>query len=129
MSTPHDTPREHRSWPRRLLNRLEMNQAVFYSLVLRGWQLLGGTVSVLLITTFFTAKVQGYYYTFGGLVALQSFFELGLGLVVAFVASHEWAHLRLNEQSAIVGQPAALARLVSLRRQLHTLDEQNGCHG
>ncbi len=48
-----------RSLPRRLLNRAEVNQAVFFALLLRGWQLAGGAISVLLIWLFFTAEMQG----------------------------------------------------------------------
>jgi hypothetical protein len=84
-----DTPPEQRSWPRRFLNRLEVNRAVFYALALRGWQFVGGAVSVLLISLYFTKELQGYYYTFSSLVALQSFFELGLGAVLVAIASHE----------------------------------------
>jgi hypothetical protein len=64
------------------VNRLEIDQAVFYALLLRIWQLVAGLVSVALISVFFSQEVQGYYYTFSGLLALQSFFELGLHIVI-----------------------------------------------
>lgn len=105
-----------RSWPRRLLNRMEVDRAVFYALVLRVWQLAGGTISGVLIVKFFTIETQGYYYLFATLMALQSFFELGFNVVVINVSSHEWTHLRLNEQGAIEGDARALSRLVSLGR-------------
>jgi hypothetical protein len=111
-------PRPKRSWPRRLLNRAEINQAVFFALLLRGWQLAGGAVSVLLITYFFTREVQGYYYTFSSLLALQTFFELGMHLVIISAASHEWSQLNLNERGEIVGDTAALSRLISLGRSI-----------
>ena len=85
-SSSKDQPEPRRSLPRRLLNRAEVNQAVFYALLLRGWQLAGGAVSVLLITYFFTPELQGYYYTFSALVALQTFFELGMHLVIVSAA-------------------------------------------
>lgn len=105
-----------RSWPRRLLNRLEVDQATFYGIALRGWQLLGGLVSVLLISRYFSRELQGYYYTFYAVLALQTFFELGLQIVVLNAASHEWASLSRDAQGRIVGQPAAYSRLVSLGR-------------
>lgn len=111
-----DTPAQERSWPRRMLNRLEVDRAVFYALALRGWQLAGGIVSMLLIGAFFSPEVQGYYYTFSGLVALQSFFELGLGTIMVAVASHEWARLNLNEAGQPAGDPQSLSRLAGVAR-------------
>ncbi len=111
-----ETPPEQRSWPRRLINRWEVDRAVFFALSLRAWQLVGGAVSVVLISAFFTPEVQGYYYTFGALVALQSLFDLGLTTTVAAVASHEWAKLGLNERGEVVGDAAAQARLAALAR-------------
>jgi len=105
-----------RWWLRRLLNRLEIDRAVFFALLLRIWQLLAGLVSVVLISLFFTREVQGYYYTFSGLVALQSFFELGLHIVIISSASHEWSRLRLDDRGAIVGDEVARARLIGLGR-------------
>jgi hypothetical protein len=101
-----------------LLNRAEVDQAVFFALMLRAWQLAGGAVSVLLITYFFTREVQGYYYTFSSLLALQTFFELGMHLVIISAASHEWSQLGLNDRGEIVGDASALSRLVSLGRSI-----------
>ncbi len=102
--------------PRRLLRQLEVDQAVFFSLCLRLWQLAAGPVSVLLIGIFFTPQIQGFYYTFASLMALQSFFELGLTIVITNTCSHEWLHLALDGQGRITGDSTALSRLVSLGR-------------
>jgi O-antigen/teichoic acid export membrane protein len=99
-----------------MLNRAEVDRATFYALLLRGWQLAGGAVSVVLIGWSFSRAVQGYYYTFWSLLALQTFFELGMCLVIISAASHEWSKLRLDERGEIAGDPAALSRLVSLGR-------------
>jgi len=40
--------------------------------------------------------------------------ELGLGQVILQFASHEWAHLSLDERGNLVGNHDALSRLVSL---------------
>lgn len=117
-STPDDTQPEPAGLLRRALRRLEVNRAVAYALALRGWQLIGGTVSVLLISTFFTREVQGYYYTFNSLLALQSFFDLGLSVVIINVCSHEWSRLRLDHAGCIAGDADALSRLVSIGRLL-----------
>ena len=60
-----------------LRRKMGVNRPVFYTLVGRGWSLLSGPITILLLTTFFSPKVQGYYYTFGSVLALQVFLELG----------------------------------------------------
>jgi hypothetical protein len=37
-----------------------------------------------------TAVEQGFYYTFGSVLALQVFVKLGLVTVIVQMASHEW---------------------------------------
>jgi hypothetical protein len=103
---------------RRFVNRLEIDQAVFYALCLRAWQFVAGPISVVLIGLFFTPETQGFYYTFASLMALQSFFELGFSIVIVNVSSHEWLHLRLDGEGRILGHSEALSRLASLVRLL-----------
>lgn len=92
------------------------SRAVSYSLAYRAWQGAAGLLTIPLVAHFLTAGAQGYYYTFASLVALQSFFELGLSIVISVFASHEWHRLNLNANGAIVGDSAALSRLMSLAR-------------
>jgi len=96
------------------LRRSEVDRPVVYALSSRIVQIIAGPITVLLIAHCFTPQVQGFYYTFGSLIALQSFVELGLYLVVINVASHEWAHLSIHKDGHIVGKPEALSRLISL---------------
>jgi hypothetical protein len=104
-----------------LLSRWQIDRAVMYALLLRGWQLLAGAVSAVLIARYFLPDVQGYYYTFSSLLTMQAVFELGCAQVVTNVASHEWSKLRLDETGQIQGDPAAKSRLVSLGRLLFKL--------
>lgn len=92
---------------------LGIDHAVSFGLLTRVWQLLAGPVTLLLIASYLTPEVQGFYYTFGSLLAVQSFVEMGSGLVIVSVASHEWAHLRLNSAGRIEGAPDALSRLLN----------------
>lgn len=89
---------------------------MIFSLVLKFWQAGAGLLGLFLIGMYFPPEVQGFYYTFVSLVALQSFVELGLYLVISNVASHEWSRLRLAKDGSIEGDPQALSRLVSLGR-------------
>jgi len=104
------------TWGIHLLRRAQVNRAMFYGVVGYGWRFVAGPVSVILIGTYFSPEVQGYYYTFSSLLALQLFFELGLSGVITQFASHEWAHLSLDNHRRIVGDAHALSRLVSLAR-------------
>jgi len=96
--------------------RMEMNRAVLYAILARAWGFAAGPVSALLIAANFTPTIQGFYYTFGSILALQTFAELGIGLAITQFASHEWAKLRIGEKRRIEGDPNALSRLVSLAK-------------
>ena len=101
---------------RRLMRWAEVDRAVFFGILTKIWGLGSGAVTVLLIASRFTPAVQGYYYTFSSLLAVQVFVELGLGTVIIQFASHEWSKLGLDEHRRIVGAPDALSRLISLGR-------------
>ena len=99
---------------RRLARTFEFDAAVAWALAGRAWQLAAGPVSILLIAAFLSPAWQNYWYAIASLLAWQSFFELGLGGVLAAVASHEWAGLRLTDDGRVVGDPRCLARLAAL---------------
>lgn len=97
-----------------ITQKLGVDKAIFYTLLSRGL-----SISTALFTVFFIAKnlspeEQGFYYTFGSIVALQVFFELGLtGIITQFVA-HEASHLRLNSEYRMEGEEKYRSRLSSL---------------
>lgn len=98
------------------LRRFEIDRAVFFGLLSRTWGVAAGGVTAILIATYFSPELQGYYYTFTTLLALQVFVELGLGTVAIQFASHEWSKLNLDESGRIVGDRDALSRLISIAR-------------
>ncbi len=104
------------TWVGNLLRRMQMTRAVLYGVLTFSWRFISGPVTIFLIGTYFTPELQGYYYTFSSLLALQIFVELGIGTVIIQFASHEWSQLKLDNQGRIVGDPQALSRLVSLGR-------------
>ena len=104
------------STPTRLLDALGLSPAVVFTLLTRAWQTVSGAVTLVLIAYFFSPDVQGFYYTFSSLLALQAFVELGLYIVIVNRASHEWSKLRLDDAGAVAGDAAALSRLGSLVR-------------
>lgn len=93
-----------------------MDRAVLYAILARTWGFAAGPVSALLIATKFTPTIQGFYYTFGSVLALQTFAELGIGYAITQFASHEWSKLRIGENRRIEGNPDHLSRLASLTR-------------
>jgi hypothetical protein len=101
---------------RNLLRRLEVDRPIVYGLVGRVWSFLSAPVTVVIITSYFTRELQGYYYTFNSLLGLQIFVELGLTTVIAQFASHEWSKLAWDPKVGLSGDAGALSRLVSLGR-------------
>ena len=72
-----------------LLKKLGIDKAIAYSSGARVVQAFTGVGSIFFISTFLSGVEQGFYYTFGSIVAIQVFFELGLtGIITQFVA-HE----------------------------------------
>jgi O-antigen/teichoic acid export membrane protein len=89
------------------------DRAARYSLFNTARSVVTGPVTAYLVATSFSKDVQGYYYTFASLMALQVFAELGLGTVITQFASHEWAGLSL-QQGRIQGASANVSRLAGL---------------
>lgn len=92
------------------------NRAISFSLLYKTWQASAGIATIPLVVRFLQPVAQGYYYTFASLIALQSFFELGLSIAISVYASHEWHRLHLDGQAHIAGEADSLSRLVSLGR-------------
>lgn len=93
--------------------KLGIDKAIFYTLLGRGLQISTAALTVVFIIRFLSPVEQGYYYTFGSIVAIQVFFELGLtGIITQFVA-HEASHLQIDAES-IKGDEYYKSRLASL---------------
>ncbi len=100
-----------RHWMRKVLG---LDRAVGFTVLARFWSSAAGLVTVTLIARFLSPAQQGYYYTFGSLVALQIVFELGFSFVILQLASHERAELSISSDYQISGDPIAHARLASV---------------
>nr|WP_315223158.1 polysaccharide biosynthesis protein [uncultured Flavobacterium sp.] len=101
---------------RRILSSIGIDGAVFYTVLARVIQGGGGVISILFIASFLTKVEQGYYYTFGSILAIQIFFELGLSGIITQFAAHEVASLKWRNDYELEGSPEALSRLSSLLR-------------
>ena len=99
-----------------IAKRIGMDKSIAYSSGARIVQGFTGVASVFFITSFLTGVEQGFYYTFGSILALQVFFELGLtGIMTQYVA-HEASHLTLKEDGNYEGEEKYKSRLSSLLR-------------
>ncbi|MBO5632597.1 MAG: hypothetical protein J5965_26380, partial [Aeriscardovia sp.] len=97
-----------------MAHRIGMDKAIAYSSGSRVVQGVMGIGSVFFISTYLSGVEQGFYYTFGSIIALQIFFELGLtGIITQYVA-HEVANLSLNENGEFDGDKMHKSRLASL---------------
>ena len=97
-----------------ITQKLGVDRAIFFTLLSRVLQ-----ISTALFTIFFIAKnlspeEQGFYYTFGSIVALQVFFELGLTSIITQFVAHEASHLKLNAEFKMEGEALYRSRLSSL---------------
>src|SRR5215469_105940 len=100
-----------RMWMHRVLG---LDRAIGFTILARFWSSAAGLVTVALIAHFLSPAEQGFYYTFGSLVALQIVFELGFSYVIMQMASHERAHLTISADYQVAGDAVAYARLASV---------------
>jgi hypothetical protein len=61
-----------------------MHKDVSRSLSQRSWSVLAGLLMTFSVPVFLSASQQGYFYTFSSVLAIQIFFELGLGQVLLY---------------------------------------------
>lgn len=108
---PTSTLAAARHWVRRVLG---VDRAIGFTVLARVWASAAGLVTLALIARFLSPAEQGYYYTFGSLVALQIVFELGFSFVILQLASHERSRLSISRDYEISGDPIAHARLASV---------------
>ncbi len=98
----------------RALRKAGVDRAVGFTVLGRAWTAAAGLVTLVLMTRCLSPDQQGYYVTFGSVLAIAVFFELGLALVLMQFASHEKARLDWTAVGTLDGDPAAKRRLASL---------------
>jgi O-antigen/teichoic acid export membrane protein len=75
-----------------------------------------GIISILFVARYLSGVEQGFYYTFGSVLAIQVFFELGLNGIITQYVAHEAAHLTWVSETELNGPEIHLSRLSSLLR-------------
>lgn len=99
---------------RSIATKLGIDKSIFFTSLARIIQALGGIVSILFVARYLTGVEQGFYYTFGSIVAIQVFFELGLNGIITQYVAHEASHLQWKDSKTLVGEQKYLSRLSSL---------------
>lgn len=83
----------------------------FSTVVLRSWGIIAGAITLVMLPLWLSPAIQGYYYTFGSLLSLQIFFELGLSQVIIQLVAHEAAHLKFHDDGTVSGPSDNIKRL------------------
>jgi O-antigen/teichoic acid export membrane protein len=97
-----------------ILRFLGFDRAVTFGILARIWGLFSGPITMVVIATGLFPAQQGFYFTFSSLLALQTFFDLGLMFVIAQFASHEFVNLSWGRNGSLEGEPVALKRFTDL---------------
>ncbi len=97
-----------------ILRFLGFDRAVTFGILARVWGLFSGPITMVIIATGLSQTQQGFYFTFSSLLALQTFFDLGLMFVIGQFASHEFVNLSWGKNGTLEGEPVALKRFTDL---------------
>lgn len=99
---------------KKIIVSIGIDKSIAYSSGARIVQAFTGVGSVFFISSFLTETEQGFYYTFGSLLALQVFFELGLTNILTQYIAFESANLTWKNQNKLEGSKSNLSRLSHL---------------
>lgn len=96
--------------------KIGIDGAIAFTILSRVIQAGGGIVTLIFVAKCLTKVEQGYYYTFGSILAIQIFFELGLSNIITQFVAHENANLVWNDRTSFIGSSESSSRLASLLR-------------
>lgn len=61
---------------KQIASKVGIDKAIFFTSLARIIQAGGGIISILFVAKYLTGEEQGFYYTFGSIVAIQVFLNL-----------------------------------------------------
>ena len=97
-----------------VVSTLGIDKVVGYTISARLITAVGSILTLSLIALFLTKDEQGFYYTFGSILAIQVFFELGFNGIISQFAAHESAHISSYNCTEESLEHKAQSRLSSL---------------
>lgn len=101
---------------KKYIQKLGIDKSIAYSSGARIVQAFTGLMSIFFVAQFLTKTEQGFYYTFGSIVAIQVFFELGLTNIITQYVAHEASHLHWKDSTHLDGEYKYHSRLAHLLR-------------
>jgi O-antigen/teichoic acid export membrane protein len=99
---------------KRIASKLGFDKAIIFTSSTSILGALGSVVSIILVVRYLTGIEQGFYYTFGSIVAIQIFFELGLNGIITQYVAHEVSNLAWQNDNVLSGESKFKSRLSSL---------------
>lgn len=96
--------------------KIGIDGAIAYTVLARVIQAGGGVITLIFVAQYLSKVEQGYYYTFGSILAIQIFFELGLSNIITQFVAHENANLTWYDKISFSGSIESSSRLASLLR-------------
>jgi O-antigen/teichoic acid export membrane protein len=99
---------------KKIAYKIGLDRAIFFTILSKVLSIGAGVITIIVITRFLTPELQGYYFTFNSLIALQVFAELGLNFAIVQFSSHEMARLSWQADGTVKGNTEAKRRLQSL---------------
>lgn len=97
-----------------IASKIGIDKTIAYASGSRVINACAGLLTIIFIAHFFSGEEQGLYYTFGSIVALQVFFELGLTNILTQFVAHENAHIKWEEDRIVDGDQRHVSRLSHL---------------
>ena len=73
-----------------VINNIIQDKAVLFGFSNKFWLFISSAATAPIIIIYFSPTLQGFYYTFIGVLGIQSLFDLGLGQLLQQFISHEW---------------------------------------
>ena len=101
---------------RNIAKAIGVDKSIAYSSGARIIQAFTGAASIFFIAQFLNKAEQGFYYTFGSIIAIQVFFELGLTNIITQYVAHELAYLNWKNTTTLEGKERNHSRLAHLLR-------------
>ena len=99
-----------------LIHKLGIDKSIAYSSGARVVQSFTGVIGIFFIAQFLSKAEQGFYYTFGSILAIQVFFELGLTTIITQYVAHEMSGLKWVDNVNLTGNQRNHSRLAHLLR-------------
>ena len=100
---------------RTIAKRIGLDKSIAYSSGANVLKAFTGLASIYFVSICLTGEEQGYYYTFGSILAIQVFFELGFTSIITQYVAHEQAYLHWSDDGlTLLGEEKYKSRLTHL---------------